>query len=529
MKKSHKKLFLWGALIIILVIVGMSLSLPKKQPSYTTVAVMKGDIVQKVSVTGKTKPVHQVDLTFDQNGTIDQVNVSIGDHVKVGDVLVTLTNRELQAQLLQAQADADAARAQLAEVKKGTRFEEIQVQEQSVMNAEQSIRDAQATLYDTLKSSFTKADYAIRNQSDALFDTSHGIGEMPRFKVMNQYSDLTNQITNERFRLEILLQNWKIQNDRLRKNDDLESEATQTESYFYQIQSYLDDVSAIINNVLPQTDLSEATLDGYKLNLSTARTTIDTAISTLSTAHEKWNSSQATLQSAQKTLDLKSSGSVPEEIDLYTAKVKSSQARVAQIQAQIDKTIMRAPMDGVIVSQEARSGEVLALSSLKEILVSMMAEGYEIELNVSETDIAKIKIGNPVELRFDAFPDQMFQSTVTFVEPGETVVQGVVYYKVKIDLDPKKIPLEIRSGMSVDTDIITDKRENVLFVPQRAILRKDDKKFVRILHTSDKTQTVEERAIETGMEDSEGHVEIISGVKEVENVITSSPEEIVTQ
>ena len=96
--------------------------------------------------------------------------------------------------------------------------------------------------------------------------------------------------------------------------------------------------------------------------------------------------------------------------------------------------------------------------------------------------------------------------------------------RVKIELDPKSIEIPIRSGMSVDVDIITEKKENVLMIPQRVVMTKDGGKYVRVLRGEGKYQNVEEVKIETGIYDSEGQIEITKGLKEGDKVITSKKE-----
>jgi len=74
----------------------------------------------------------------------------------------------------------------------------------------------------------------------------------------------------------------------------------------------------------------------------------------------------------------------------------------------------------------------------------------------------------------------------------------------------------VKSGMTVDVDIICDSRENVLAVPQRTVFNKNGDKFVRVLEE----KNVKEVKVETGIRGSEGEIEILSGLKEGEKVIT---------
>ena len=90
----------------------------------------------------------------------------------------------------------------------------------------------------------------------------------------------------------------------------------------------------------------------------------------------------------------------------------------------------------------------------------------------------------------------------------------MVYYEVTIDFN--NIPEGLKSGMTADLVIKTATRENVLFVPKDAISEKDGKSFVKILKNK---KDFEEREIKTGLEGSDGNVEIISGLSEGAKVI----------
>ena len=100
------------------------------------------------------------------------------------------------------------------------------------------------------------------------------------------------------------------------------------------------------------------------------------------------------------------------------------------------------------------------------------------------------------------------------IEPAETIIQGVVYYKVTVGFDE---PDErMKSGMTANVDIITETKENVLAVPQGAVLAKDGQKMVRILEGKD----IKEVKVETGIRGSRGEIEILSGLKKGDRVIT---------
>jgi len=148
-------------------------------------------------------------------------------------------------------------------------------------------------------------------------------------------------------------------------------------------------------------------------------------------------------------------------------------------------------------------------------VVSLMAEkGLQIKTYVPEVDVSKVKVGDRVLITLDAFPRKEFFGEIIHIDSAETIVDGVVYYKVKSTIDTKDT--NIKSGMTADIIIITDSKEDALIIPRRAVIEKEGKSMVRIPVNGD----FQEIEVETGLVGSDGNIEIISGLKEDDKVIT---------
>ena len=149
-------MFFIPAIIIIIVLV-LVLSGGEKKPTYESIIVSRGDVIQEVSTTGRVKPVESVDLAFERSGKVISVEVNVGDKVVIGEALAFLENQELSAQVLQAQASLEAEQAKLSEMKKGTRPEEIQAAETRLNNAQIGLVNAQNKTIADLESANTGA------------------------------------------------------------------------------------------------------------------------------------------------------------------------------------------------------------------------------------------------------------------------------------------------------------------------------------------------------------------------------------
>jgi HlyD family secretion protein len=140
-----------------------------------------------------------------------------------------------------------------------------------------------------------------------------------------------------------------------------------------------------------------------------------------------------------------------------------------------------------------------------------------VEANISEANIANIKLGQNSDMTFDALgPDRHFKGSVQTVDPASTVVSGVVNYKVTASLE--KLP-EIKPGMTANMTILTAEVPGVLSVPARAIISHDNKKFVRVIKDP-KKKTYEEKEVTIGAEADGGLVEVKSGLNEGQEIVT---------
>jgi len=222
---------------------------------------------------------------------------------------------------------------------------------------------------------------------------------------------------------------------------------------------------------------------------------------------------QAALDVAKAQLTLKQSGPRDFQLKLYQAKVDQAQANLNKALADLSDYALRAPVDGIITKVNYKAGELVSAASP---VVSLLSESnLEIKVDVPESDIVKTHIGDAASITLDAFgQDKVFLGHLTFIDPAETIINDVVYYKVTVTFDHEES--EVKSGMTANVVITTASRENVLYIPQRSVVDKDSKRTVKVLENN---QPVE-KDITTGLRADEGNIEVLSGLTEGETVIT---------
>ena len=158
------------------------------------------------------------------------------------------------------------------------------------------------------------------------------------------------------------------------------------------------------------------------------------------------------------------------------AQITAAKAKISQAQAQyktaltnLSYTKIISPVDGTVISREIDLGQPVAASFQAPELfkIAQDLKKMQIEVNVSEADIGKIKAGQDVIYTLDGYQDSEFEGKVTQVRISPTTVSNVVTYSVIVDVNNDD--LKLKPGMTANVSIITQKSEDVLCVPNIAL------------------------------------------------------------
>jgi len=280
--------------------------------------------------------------------------------------------------------------------------------------------------------------------------------------------------------------------------------AVQTADYTYRnsVLSYNNNLASATDALSQaQVNLSEAIRTASN-NLSSAQKTGDQQ---LAAAQAKIDSSREAWSVTQKQLLKIKTPARSEDIDL--ARAQSAQAQAALdliIKQKADSQIM-APIAGQVTQVNYEIGE--QPTAAKPVIVILSDSNFEIEVDISESDISKIKLQDVVNITLDAFGEnKKFGGEVYFIDPASTVIQDVIYYKVKIRLtDSPETLAAIKSGMTANVVITTNKKDDVFVVPNRAVIDKNGEgKFIRLLANGKLTEV----PVSVGLSGNDGLVEI---------------------
>lgn len=200
-----------------------------------------------------------------------------------------------------------------------------------------------------------------------------------------------------------------------------------------------------------------------------------------------------------------------EDADQALADRDAALAAVARAQAELDFLKLIAPEDGIIIRRDGEIGEVIP--SGNAVFWLARKDNLRIEAEVDEEDIAQVKPKQKVVIQADAFPDEIFNGSVTSITPkGDPVARS---YRVRIGLEGAS---KLMVGMTAETNIVIREESNALLIPASAV-KDENKVFVM------QGGKVTEIEIETGAKTPE-IVEVRKGLNDNDIVIRDAAQEI---
>ena len=200
----------------------------------------------------------------------------------------------------------------------------------------------------------------------------------------------------------------------------------------------------------------------------------------------------------------------PAELDRTRTELQAAQAAVRRAQAQRDYNQLVAPADGIVLRRDGEPGQFVAAG--QAVLTLACCAPLRVSAEVDEEDIARVLVGQKAMLRTDALPGRLFEGEVAEITPkGDPVSRS---YRVRIRLAdaPAVDAGPLRTGMTMDANLIVSRRESALLVPSRALKGS----AVWVLEEG----RVQRREVKKGVSGAE-RSEIVSGLAEGEMVVLS--------
>jgi HlyD family secretion protein len=263
-------------------------------------------------------------------------------------------------------------------------------------------------------------------------------------------------------------------------------------------------------------------------------------------ARRALDETQANLEQAERELRraqqlAESKIATPSELDRAQADVKSLKARLGRQQSdvvvagrevalwkqQVDDTVIRAPFAGIITRKNAQPGEMISPMSAggsftrTGICTLVDMSSLEIEVDVNESYINRVKPSQPVEATLDAYPDWHIPSKVIAIIPAADRQKATVKVRVGFEkLDPRILP-DMSAKVAFQNEGGPKTIERTILIPKTAVVRRDGQEMVWLLRDG----RVERRAVKTGLSQGD-EVAVTAGLGSGDKVILAAPDNL---
>lgn len=373
--KNRRNVWIIGSvgIVVIIAIILIIASLKGQSgttSAYTTTVVQRGTLTSSVEGSGTVASIHTDTMSWQTSGQVDQVNVTIGDTVKAGDVLATLLQSSLLSNIINAQVDLIAAQRNL----------------ESVENADTALAQAQLDLI-TAQNTYDSANSAYQTL------------------LIQNRGATASDLQQSQSKLTIATSNWEKARDAyalVSSNPD--SDPTKAQAYLT-----LYNATQALNTA--QQSLSYFTTKPSNAAINKAKATMELA--------------KVKLAEAQAAYDRVQNGPDPYNVAAAQAKVDAAQAIVNQAQ-------ISAPFDGTVTQMSITSGDVISIGT-KAFRIDDLAH-MVISVQVTEIDINSVKAGQPATITFDAIPNKTYIGEVVQVDMAGTVSQSSTTFSALIEL-----------------------------------------------------------------------------------------------
>src|SRR5687767_3869869 len=184
---------------------------------------------------------------------------------------------------------------------------------------------------------------------------------------------------------------------------------------------------------------------------------LDKAQAGFEAAREQHKAAQAQLAAGQA------------QVTNVEALVRQREAQLSQSKVDLDRTTIRAPVDGIVVKKSVEPGQTVAasLQAPELFVIAQDLRSMQVDTSIDEAEVGRVREGQEATFTVDSFPGRMFRGQVSQVRRAATVVQNVVTYTAVIGTSNPN--LELFPGMTANVRIVTDTRPEALKVPNSAL------------------------------------------------------------
>jgi HlyD family secretion protein len=406
-------------------VAGQRQATAEAQETVETAVVRHDTLLVTIDATGSLVPITEISVAFPSGGRVNAVFVEKGQAVKAGEALAQLDADNLVLQVAQAEATLAAAEVQLAQLLAPPRAEEIAAQEANLAAAEAQLVSSAA------------------NRDQVAVGADEG-------QIAAAESQLASAIAQQKSAYDVherTMECFTFTRPDGKEMTICPALGTPEEQARYALNV----ADASLASAQAQVDELLAGADADQLRVAQAN--VSTAM--------------AQRDAAQAQLDLLLAGPTEAQIETAQASVDDARVGLEEAQLRLEKATLVAPVGGIVTFLDVQPGEIANANQPVVVLSDLTT--LEVDVNLDETDVSQVAVGQEVWVSVDAFPGVEVTGEVVSIADVAQNQSGVVLYPVTVRLVGADQALPVRAGMTADVSIVSASRTDVLIVPLRAV------------------------------------------------------------
>jgi HlyD family secretion protein len=439
----------------------------KAGTQYGLTPVVQGPLQVTVKGSGQILSQNTVNLTPQASGQILYLGVTPGQNVTAGTVIARLDATTAVQAVTTARENLKAAQIAYAQTQTSS--------QSSVANDQTAVSTAQTNANTAVVTAFTGLPSIVNGLDTALHSLSTITGYTAETNIeayANYINSTASRTYHDQTAAAYIAATASYQQAQSQYAANSGASGTVNSALIQTTIQSLNDVSASVRATLTYynyiNDQIVASKFAVPAGLTSQISSLTTYQTTLNTNINSLVSAQTALTNAQQTLakDAQTLGGSSTTLDVQTAQLNVQKAQDTLDQALVTQSqyTLRAPFDGTIAAVPAHKFDQASNSTTIAALIT--TQEYA-DLSLNETDAAKVQLGRPVTMTFNALPGVTMTGTVAILNPAGTVTQGVVTYDVKINFGA--VNSAVKPGMTVNAVITTASKDNALQVPSSAV------------------------------------------------------------
>lgn len=498
---AHK---IWSAIIIIAIIWGGYYFINKAKSgvtttTYTLATVQKGTVITTVTGTGQVSANNQVAVNAQVDGTIDAIDVSVGQSVIAGQTLAHIDSTSAQQSLQSAQISYN----QLVQAAKPG----------DITDAQNSLAQSYSSAFSAVASTFTDLQTIMPGIDSTLYGQSGFLSDQHSSYLTTTGQGYRNTAGQEFDKANLEYQTVLTEY----KGLSLSSATSSISQLLTDTYSMASDVVKSLQDTQNTITFIVSSQPNYDpKDVTTAESDVTSWLNQATSDNNSLLSAKNSIASNDNSLNNLLTGA-------DSLQIQAQQLSLSQAEQNYAYQSVTSPIDGVVAKISVTPAEQVSNGTAVAIIVTPN-EYATISLN--EVDAAKVQLGQKATLTFDAVNNLSLAGTVSEVDGIGTVSQGVVTYNVQIAFDSEDS--RVKPGMSVNATIITQADQNVLVVPSAAVKTQGNISYVQELgqkysaaqETAGVTSATAPKNVPVVISLSDGsNTEIVSGLSAGDQVI----------